>query len=262
MNNKAAKLAAEHYGKTLDEVEVSRIDFFMSLWAALDGADAAGQTAAGYEVPPAERVAALSEAEIPVFSNAPVEIDAEALARGMSAVIVRAAELGGFDAEMAAALTGVNWDDAIAASNIALAGKKPMEYLAAFAEQLVDGSSRVQPKRWPVPVRRQRCSTTTRCTALHAVAMRRSRAWAKADRAMAATRPCGARSAGRAGNSIASAALAAARAIRETCTTSTSRAMRAIASARATSAAATSARLDAVAMDPSFAGGSAKRTGE
>ena len=53
MNNKAAKLAAEHYGKTLDEVEVSRIDFFMSLWAALDGADAAGQTAAGYEVPPA-----------------------------------------------------------------------------------------------------------------------------------------------------------------------------------------------------------------
>lgn len=139
MNNKAAKLAAEHYGKTLDEVEVSRIDFFMSLWAALDGADAAGQTAAGYEVPPAERVAALSEAEIPVFSNAPVEIDAEALARGMSAVIARAAELGGFDAEMAAALTGVNWDDAIAASDVALAGKKPMEYLAAFAEQLVDG---------------------------------------------------------------------------------------------------------------------------
>lgn len=87
MNNKAAKLAAEHYEKTLDEVEVSRIDFFMSLWAALDGADAAGQTAAGYEVPPAERVAALSEAEIPVFSNAPVEIDAEALARGMSVVI-------------------------------------------------------------------------------------------------------------------------------------------------------------------------------
>ena len=41
MNNTAAKLAAEHYGKTLDEVEVSRIDFFMSLWAALDGADAA-----------------------------------------------------------------------------------------------------------------------------------------------------------------------------------------------------------------------------
>lgn len=66
----------------------------MSLWAALDGADAAGQTAAGYEVPPAERVAALSEAEIPVFSNAPVEIDAEALARGMSVVIARRCRAG------------------------------------------------------------------------------------------------------------------------------------------------------------------------
>lgn len=42
----------------------------------------------------AERVAALSEAEIPVFSNAPVEIDAEALARGMSAVIVRRCRAG------------------------------------------------------------------------------------------------------------------------------------------------------------------------
>ena len=139
MNNKAAQLAAQHYGKTLDATDVSRIDFFMNLWAALDDADAAGETAAGYEVPPVERVAALSEAEIPVFSNTPVEIDAEALARGMSAVIARAAELGGFDDEMAAALTGVNWDDVIAASDVALAGKKPMEYLAAFAEQLVDG---------------------------------------------------------------------------------------------------------------------------
>lgn len=65
MNNKAAKLAAEHYEKTLDEVEVSRIDFFMSLWAALDGADAAGQTAAGYEVPPAERVARFPRRRFP-----------------------------------------------------------------------------------------------------------------------------------------------------------------------------------------------------
>ena len=145
MNNKAAKLAAEHYGKTLDEVEVSRIDFFMSLWAALAGAVAAGQTAAGYEAPPAERVVALSEAEIPVFSNAPVEIDAAALSRGMNAVIARAAELGGFDEEMTAALTSAKWDEIVAASDIALAGKNPAEYLAAFAEQLVaDGMTEVQ----------------------------------------------------------------------------------------------------------------------
>lgn len=73
MNNKAAKLAAEHYEKTLDEVEVSQHRFLRACGRQLDGADAPGATAAGYEVPPAERVAALSEAEIPVFSNAPVE---------------------------------------------------------------------------------------------------------------------------------------------------------------------------------------------
>lgn len=164
---------------------------------------------------------------------------------------------------MAAALTGVNWDDAIAASDVALAGKKPMEYLAAFAEQLVDGGmTELQAQmgqlfaslalRWQLEGPAEAVARARKKAKVfydhqmplppHAEAMRRSRAWARADRATAATRPCGARSAGRAGNSIVSAALAAARATREICTTSTSRAMRAIASVRATSAAATFAR--------------------
>ena len=90
MNNKAAKLAAQHYEKTLDAADVARVDFFMDLWASLDDADAAGEASRGYEAPPAERVAALSDAEIPVFANTPVAIDAAALSRGVCAAIARA----------------------------------------------------------------------------------------------------------------------------------------------------------------------------
>ena len=137
MNNKAAKLAAQHYEKTLDAADVARVDFFMDLWASLDDADAAGEASRGYEAPPAERVAALSDAEIPVFANTPVAIDAAALSRGVCAAIARAAELGGFDREMTDALAGANWDDVITATDVALAGKNPAEYLSALGDQLL-----------------------------------------------------------------------------------------------------------------------------
>lgn len=138
MKMRQIKAASAYYAEHLDGADAARLAFFGALWDALDAADAAGDGGEGYEAPAPARVKELSAAAVPVFAEAPVAVDAAALARGMEALCGAAVERGGFPEDVTAALARTKWDRVIAASDLDLAGKSPVDYLSDLADVLAD----------------------------------------------------------------------------------------------------------------------------
>ncbi len=142
MNLKLIDAAIAGYEPDLDEGDRARLAFFRTLWGvqdecaqALEKAHAGGPA---YHVPKTSEIKRMFHADTPVFAEAPVDVDADALASALDRIGATLVEGGLFPAEVNEALDRVKWDRVVAASGVALAGEQPSAWLENLAEVLVD----------------------------------------------------------------------------------------------------------------------------
>lgn len=138
MNLKAIDAAIAAYRTSLDDADNARLAFFRELWGAAAEAASEAATAVEYAVPDAGDLRAWARAGRPVLAQAPVALDAAALARTMERVAGVLAEKGGFSDSTGEALSRTNWERMAAASDLALAGGDPAAYVESFAGLLED----------------------------------------------------------------------------------------------------------------------------
>lgn len=136
MNFKRIDAAAAAYEGKLDERDRARLAFFRSLWEA--ASSCAPENAPEAKLPSAGRLRALRAEGLPVFSEAPARLDAEAFARGIEAVCACAMDQEDFSQEVRDALARTKWERIVAASPLPLAGADPTAYFDELAGILMD----------------------------------------------------------------------------------------------------------------------------
>lgn len=138
MNLKAIDAAIAAYRTNLDDADNARLAFFRELWGAADESAARADAAAAYPLPDADSLRAWARDGEPVLAQAPVALEADALAGAMGRVAALMAERGGFAASTSEALARTSWERMAAASDLALAGSDPAAYVESFAGLLED----------------------------------------------------------------------------------------------------------------------------
>lgn len=137
MNLKRIDAAIAAYETTLDEADRARLAFFRTLWGVQN--ECARGLADAYEVPSSDALRAAYEGERAVFSEAPVSIDAAALAAAAKKLVACAVEQSAFPEDTSDALSRVAWEDVFTASDMTLAGANPSAWLANVATACLDG---------------------------------------------------------------------------------------------------------------------------
>ncbi len=144
MNLKLIDAAIADYRKKADEGDVARLEFFRALWGALDDCVREAQEGDGaalpaYAAPDAGTVKRAGVEGRPVLGEAPVTVNGGLLSACLARLAAVVVERGAFSEEVADALAQADWDGAVAATDLAVAGSDPSAWLGSFSDALADG---------------------------------------------------------------------------------------------------------------------------
>ncbi len=140
MNLKLIDASIKRYEDSLEEVDKVRLAFFRTLWdvAAECAEEFSDCECFFYKPAPAEELMESYALGIPALCDKPVEIDVAALVGTAERLSAAAAQSGFFAQELADALAGIAWEDAVRDTHIKGAGNNPHLWLERVIKKLLD----------------------------------------------------------------------------------------------------------------------------
>jgi FdhE protein len=137
MNLKLIDMVIGQYSGVLEQAEVARLEFFRSLWAALN--EATGDVPSS-PLPDSSVLEAAWAAGKPAYEVAPVQIDGAQLALTCERLVSVVKESGLYPADLVDELSQINWNDLfVEGVTCNLAGKAPAEWLQCLKARLESG---------------------------------------------------------------------------------------------------------------------------
>lgn len=129
MNLERIHTAVAAYLRDADPADAARLEFFEGLYGAIDARSKSVAAAGGYAAPSADAVRDALAAGTPVFSKAPVHIDADAFGATCADVAAFMADHAGLDADAAGALRAFDWVRFAQRADLAQAGSDPTAFV-------------------------------------------------------------------------------------------------------------------------------------
>ncbi|MDO4442812.1 MAG: formate dehydrogenase accessory protein FdhE [Slackia sp.] len=137
MNMKLIERAIESYENTLASDDRDRLAFFRMLWQTLDARSGEGARASVWSLD-AEELCRAAQDGTPLFAAKPACVSLDELIEAFDALVAAIRTSGAYPEEAVAALESAPVRDAAQAAGMDRAGACPEEFLAAFADALLD----------------------------------------------------------------------------------------------------------------------------
>ncbi len=139
MDLKLIDRAIADYAESIDEKDKARLNFFRKLWQVqYDCSCELASIDDTYCLPSLQDLSAAYREYRPIFDIAPVEVDEDALISALDRLANVICESNFFPKEVNESFDRVNWQRVLDASNFALAGKCPDDWLEDLSQVLID----------------------------------------------------------------------------------------------------------------------------
>ena len=130
MNLDAIQKAIRSYQQNLEKDDLDRLEFFQQIWESLDDTAAALELAhRDYTLPNSEIMQERYVANLPILPVAPVEIDTPSMIAALNQTTAAFVDSGNYPQDLLDELSGLNWADIIAQTELSDAGSEPAHWL-------------------------------------------------------------------------------------------------------------------------------------